>query len=139
MVEIKSLMMLLGGKSILVREIKEARGLMIFKGLMFSKKPDYGLVFAFQTEKIRSLHMFFVFFPIDAVYLDENKKVVDIKRNLRPFSLNYTPKAPSKYLIEIPTHLASAIGIGDQLFWELDVKKRDVQPYFPATRTAAGL
>jgi len=105
------------------------------------KNFDYCLVFEFDgSHRIEaSIHMLFVFFPIDAVYLDENKKVVDIKRNLRPFSLNYTPKAPSKYLIEIPTHLASAIGIGDQLFWELDVKKRDVQPYFPATRTAAGL
>ena len=42
-----------------------------------------------------SVHMLFVFFPLDLVFLDKNKRVVDKKEGFRPFSLNYTPKKPA--------------------------------------------
>jgi len=66
---------------------------------MFSKKKT--LIFIFGKEKIIPLHMLFVFFPIDVLFLDKNKKVVEIKENLRPFSF-YTPKNKAKYIIELP-------------------------------------
>ncbi len=92
-----------------------------FKGLMFSKKPDYALIFELEKEgKLNaSIHMLFVFYSIDVVYLDSNKKVVDIKYNFMPWSLNYTPKTPSKYFIEF---LAGTIGkkieLNDELEWQ---------------------
>lgn len=71
-------------------------------GLMFSKKiKDKGLIFEFEKEKPHSIHMLFVFFPIDILFLDEKKKAVEIKENLRPFSF-YTSKRPAKYFIELP-------------------------------------
>ena len=69
-------------------------------GLMFSMNPK-NLVFIFKKEKIVPLHMFFVIFPIDVLFLNKNKKVVDLKENFRPFTL-YTPKAKSMYVIELP-------------------------------------
>ena len=69
-------------------------------GLMFSMNPK-NLAFIFKKEKIVPLHMFFVIFPIDVLFVDKNKKVVDMKENFRPFTL-YTPKAKSKYVIELP-------------------------------------
>ena len=49
------------------------------KGLMFSRKKNHkNLVFVFDEEKKIPLHMFFVFYPIDIVYLDLNNKVVII-------------------------------------------------------------
>jgi len=91
------------------------------KGLMFEKpeKFDYAMVFIFQQEaRIESsIHMMFVFFPIDAVYLDAKKKIVDIARNLKPFALNYTPKKAAKYLIELPAGRADSIEVGDVLEW----------------------
>jgi uncharacterized protein len=69
-------------------------------GLMFAMKPK-NLVFFFKQEKIIPLHMFFVFFSIDVLFLDKNKKVVDIKENFRPF-MCYTPKAKAMYVIELP-------------------------------------
>lgn len=69
-------------------------------GLMFSMNPK-NLVFIFKKEKIVPLHMFFVIFPIDVLFLDKNKKVVDLKENFRPFT-SYTPRAKSKYVIELP-------------------------------------
>lgn len=71
------------------------------KGLMFSrKKKDKGLIFAFKKERLVSLHMFFVFYPIDVLFLDNNKKVVEIKRSFKPFTF-YTPRNKAKYLIEL--------------------------------------
>src|SRR3989344_8293644 len=69
-------------------------------GLMFSKKPK-PLIFILKKEKIVPLHMFFVFFPIDVLFLDEDKKVVEIKKKFEPFTL-YNPKNKAKYVIELP-------------------------------------
>ena len=44
--------------------------------------------------------MFFVFYPIDVLFLDKNKKVVEVKENFRPFEF-YTPKNKAKYVIEL--------------------------------------
>jgi len=73
-----------------------------FKGLMLSKKPDFALVFVFRTEKRRSLHMFFVFYPIDLLFLDSKKKVVEIKENFMPFSF-YFPRKKSRFVVELPS------------------------------------
>ena len=68
------------------------------RGLMFSRKKN--LMFVFEKEKLIPLHMWFVFFPIDVLFLDKGKKIVEIKRNLRPFSL-YWPKNKAKYVVEL--------------------------------------
>jgi len=68
-------------------------------GLMFSKEQKT-LIFIFNKEKIIPLHMFFVFYPIDILFLDKNKNVVEIKENFRPFTY-YTPKNKAKYVIEL--------------------------------------
>ena len=71
-------------------------------GLMFSKKiKDRALVFTFRKEQITPLHMFFVFYPIDIIFTNKEKEIVEIKRNFRPFTF-YTPKKPAKYVIELP-------------------------------------
>lgn len=69
-------------------------------GLMFSKPKC--LVFDFKKEKRISLHMLFVFFPIDVLFLDNGKKVVEVKENFRPFTF-YTSKSDKiRYVIELP-------------------------------------
>jgi len=68
---------------------------------MFSKKPDKALIFDFKKEKIISLHMLFVFYPIDVIFLNKDKKVVEIKGNFRPFRF-YIPKKRAMYVIEVP-------------------------------------
>ena len=67
---------------------------------MFSKKTNKALVFDFYKEKIISLHMLFVFYPIDVLFLSKDKKVVEIKQNLKPFRL-YTPKNKARYVVEL--------------------------------------
>ena len=84
-------------------------------GLMFSRKPK-ALVFIFKKEKIVPLHMLFVFFPIDVLFLDKNKEIVEIKEGLMPFAF-YTPKKKSTYIIELPegTIKETKTNIGDRI------------------------
>ena len=51
-------------------------------------------------ERNISLHMFFVFYPIDVIVLNKDKKVVEIKENFKPFKFWYA-KQKGKYLIEL--------------------------------------
>ena len=92
------------------------------KGLMFEDKAkfDYALVFDLGRESQMSatIHMMFVFFPIDVVYTDNEKKVVDIVKGLKPFTPSYTPKARSYYFVELPEGKASDIAINDILEWK---------------------
>ncbi len=44
--------------------------------------------------------MFCVFFPIDIIFLDAKRKVVEIKRDLSPFT-NYLPRKNAQYFIEL--------------------------------------
>ncbi|MCK5107096.1 MAG: DUF192 domain-containing protein [Nanoarchaeota archaeon] len=68
-------------------------------GLMFSKKRI--LLFTWKNEKKQPIHMFFVFFPIDLFYLNKNKEVIEIKKNVKPFT-HYNPKKHCMFLIEAP-------------------------------------
>ena len=68
------------------------------RGLMFSRKRN--LVFVFEEEKRRSLHMFCVFFPIDILFLDKDKRIVEIKKGFKPFSF-YRSKEKAQFVVEL--------------------------------------
>ena len=87
-----------------------------FIGLMFSKKRETALVFRFDRETIIALHMLFVFYPIDVLFLDKKKNVVDKKENFLPFTF-YKSRKKAMYAVELPN---GAIGktkteIGDKI------------------------
>ena len=44
--------------------------------------------------------MFFVFFPINVLFLDKNKQIIEIKKNFRPFT-TYKSKNKANYVVEI--------------------------------------
>jgi uncharacterized membrane protein (UPF0127 family) len=72
------------------------------KGLMLSRKlKDTGYVFVFSKPRRVDLHMLFVFFPIDVIFLSESKKVIELKKNFLPFTL-YISQHKAKYIIELP-------------------------------------
>lgn len=68
------------------------------RGLMFSKQKD--LVFAASCEQKIYLHMLFVFYPIDVIYLNKEKKVVELKESFLPFTA-YNPKNKAQYVLEV--------------------------------------
>ncbi len=89
------------------------------KGLMFSKKLKKGqaLVLVADEEGVfeTTLHMFFVFFTIDIVWLDKNYKVVDKRENVRAFTPLIIPKKSAKYVLELPKDTAKYVSVGDVL------------------------
>jgi uncharacterized membrane protein (UPF0127 family) len=68
-------------------------------GFMFSFSKNNAKLFVFGNEKHIDIHMFFVFFPLIAVWLDKDKKIVKIGKML-PF-ISYSG-ARAKYVLEIP-------------------------------------
>ena len=90
------------------------------KGLMFeeSGKFNYALVLEMPREaRIESsIHMMFVFFPIDVLFLNKEKEVVD-KATVQPFLPNYTPKKAAKYVVELPVGKAKSVRLGSKISW----------------------
>ena len=88
------------------------------RGLMFRRHlaPDEGLLLVEGRASIAAtaIHMFFVFFPIAAVWLDDSFCVVDAKL-ARPFRPFYAPRAPARYVLEASPALLDKVAIGDQL------------------------
>ena len=68
------------------------------KGLMFRHKQN--LVMKFPKERKISLHNLFVFFPIDVLVVNEKMRIVEIKKNFKPFTF-YKAKEKGKYVIEL--------------------------------------
>lgn len=79
-------------------------------GLMFSRKNN--LVMVFDKEKKVRLHNCFVFYPIDVLVLDSSKRIVEMKRNFKPFSV-WSSKKKGKYVVELG--FSSDYGIEDKL------------------------
>ncbi|MBU0615272.1 MAG: DUF192 domain-containing protein [Nanoarchaeota archaeon] len=82
------------------------------KGLMFSRPKT--IVFDLGKERKIDLHNFFVFFPIDILFLDSDMKVVEIKRDFRPFML-FFPKHKARYIIETPAGHIKNTKVGDKI------------------------
>ena len=88
------------------------------RGLTFRRTlgDDEGLLLVGHRESRTdtAIHMFFVFFPIAAIWLDRNRRVVDAQL-ARPFRPLYVPCAPAQDVLEGPPTLLEWIRIGDQL------------------------
>ena len=69
-------------------------------GLMFQKPKPVLMIFK-KPRKTLGIHMMFCFWPLDLVFLNQKKQVVEIKECLKPFRF-YTAKQTAKYLIETP-------------------------------------
>ncbi|HVY01803.1 MAG TPA: hypothetical protein VHA12_03505 [Candidatus Nanoarchaeia archaeon] len=89
-----------GNKEILL-DLRQEKGLMRGIGLIFKTKNTENLLFEFRKPSKVAITSLFVFFPFLAVWLNEKKEVIEV-RKITPFKLSITPKHDSKYLIEIP-------------------------------------
>ncbi|MCQ6962543.1 DUF192 domain-containing protein [Methanolobus chelungpuianus] len=87
-------------------------------GLMFRKNipEDHALIFVMDRSRKVSLHMLFVIFPIDAIFLDEDKRIVKIS-GLRPWTGLCSSGTKVKYIIETAKGTAKKAGlkVGDTL------------------------
>jgi uncharacterized membrane protein (UPF0127 family) len=87
-----------------------ARGLLGRNGL----EPGSGML----IDRAGSVHMFFMRFPIDVVFVDRNRKVVRIVRGLRPWRVAGARKAVAA--LELPVGAVGEAGLeeGDVLILE---------------------
>lgn len=89
------------------------------RGLMFRLRFPKAILFFFPSvsPKRNAIHSFFVFFSFDAVYLDEEKKVIDIYESIKPFTPYVEPKKPARYLLELEAGAVRRFGIevGDDI------------------------
>jgi uncharacterized protein len=93
-------------RTIISRQEKHLKtDLELANGLMFAKKPK-SLIFYLKNEQRLIIHMFFVFFPIDLIFLNKNKKVIELKENIKPFHI-YITKKKLWYLIEVKKNTIS--------------------------------
>lgn len=70
-----------------------------FKGLMFRKDPIVNECLLIVP--CNSIHMFFMNFPIDAVFLDEHQRIIKLAGNLRPWSI-VKPVKEARSVLELP-------------------------------------
>jgi uncharacterized protein len=82
-----------------------------FRGLMgrASLAPDEGMLF----RPAGSIHMFFMRFPIDAVFCDRELRVVKVVRGLRPWRTAGARGA--KVVLELADGAAADLREGEQL------------------------
>ena len=95
-----------------------------FRGLMLKKKLEKGLILKLPSQRSRrgsGIHMFFMRMPLDLIFVDDGKKVVDVA-TLDPWQ-TYTPIAPAKYIIELEKGKLSDSNteIGDELDFTCDL------------------
>ena len=89
-----------------------------FLGLMFRNNLERGLILKLPSSRSRrgsAIHMFFMKFPLDIIFVDADKKIVDMV-SIEPWK-TYTPKDPAKYVIEMEKGSINDFNleIGDEL------------------------
>ena len=94
-------------------------------GLMFSKPKEEALILRSDKEEFINLHTIFVFYPIDVLVLDQDKKIIEIKNNFKPFTF-WNSQRKGKYLVEIPSPTNHNLGDRFNLdHFQEDLKDRE--------------
>lgn len=85
-----------------------------------------GMLFVFPRAEVHSMWMPNMYFPLDIVWIDTEKRIVKIEENVSPCSgtnncTSYSSLYPTKYAIELNAFDASRIGlsVGKKLLFSL--------------------
>ncbi len=95
---------------------EQSRGLLGRSGL----EPGSGMLFVSgRLAPFMWMHMFFMRFPIDIVFLDHNDRVLRINHRLKPWRVSsLVPRARKALEIEAGAAARSATAPGDQIVFE---------------------
>ena len=92
------------------------------RGLILSDKKDIVLASPREDIKSSSIHMAFMQYPIDVLWLNSKMKVVDLRKNIHPLNplvketwKVYRPSEPAKYVIELGKESITKTEIGDEI------------------------
>ena len=72
-------------------------------------------MFEFNKDEEIIIHMLFVFFSIDAIWLDKDFRILEIKRNIKPFTFLIKPRYRARYFIETSANATNKLSVGDKL------------------------
>ncbi|HBL79589.1 MAG TPA: hypothetical protein DDZ79_06525, partial [Aequorivita sp.] len=89
-------------------------------GLMYrnSLGKDQGMLFVFKDVQRRSFYMKNTKIPLDIIYLNGDKEVVNIQKNAKPFDETSLPsEAASQYVLEVNAGLTDVWNLknGDRI------------------------
>ena len=88
------------------------------RGLQFRRrlKPGEALILVKDRDSISStsIHMFFVFFPIAAIWINSKGKVTSA-RLAKPWRPFYASPEPARYVLETSPKYLDKISVGDEL------------------------
>lgn len=101
-----------GERHVLASDIDVANGTLAqMRGLMFRRSipTDYALVFPFDAPDTRSVHMLFVPFSLDVLWLVDDE--VARKKRLRPWV--GIGRGTADAIVELPAGAASGVSEGD--------------------------
>lgn len=122
---VKEVLRIPGNKKIVCARVRHAQTFwQKFKGLLGEEKKnfDYALIFHLGNESVTagSIHSLGMKFEFDAVWLDAEQRIVDLKPNFERNVLNYSPKKPAAFIIELPlgTIQKSKLKLGQALNWK---------------------
>ena len=93
------------GKTIYANLVKTEADRM--RGLMFRKtlNEDQGMLFVFVSEGLYSFWMKNMNFAIDILWLDRDKRIIHLEREVPPCEKepcpSYAPRVPAKYVLEL--------------------------------------
>jgi hypothetical protein len=98
------------------------------RGLMFRRclKDGYGMLFVFPDEEVRSFWMKNTLIPLDMIFLNGDKQVVDLFASVPPCRRDpcpsYTSALPARYVLEIAGGQARKLKlrVGDKIFVAID-------------------
>jgi uncharacterized membrane protein (UPF0127 family) len=64
-----------------------------------------GMLFVFTAPEVSGFWMKDMLFPIDIIWFDENRQIVDVWENAQPSSYPEirTPRLPAQYVLELPS------------------------------------
>ncbi len=88
------------------------------RGLQFRRKlnPGEAIVLAYGSDSVAnsSIHMFFVFFPIAAVWID-SQGVITSAQLAKPWRPYYASPKPARYVLEAGPELLTKLTVGDRI------------------------
>lgn len=95
-----------------------------------SLKPTDALIFAYPSDDIWKIWMKNMKIPIDIVWLDSSKKVIYIVTDASPdggTDVTFAPKAPARYVIELPAGTVARTAIKADKAAVFDIKQEDIR------------
>lgn len=92
-------------------------------GLMYrpAMQENRGMLFVFKRPEPHAFYMKNTLIPLDIIFIDSNKQIVNIHKNAHPLDESSLPsEGPVQYVLEINGGLSERWGLkkGDKILWK---------------------